>query len=188
MSFTIVQDQDVKEFGIEVAYTLANIRTLVGDDGKAIVSSPFLIKLGIVSSKSSASRLLKKLEALSLITLTLKRVGGSFVNEVQLKEPNIEESGLKIVEAEPEIVQNKTNSVEVNIPAAEQVITKKSPVEKEDFAQATFQADGFYIDKNTQEVVIVAGGKRHFHPFWPRLTNNAKKDLLAKHGVDNVTV
>lgn len=167
-TYTKVLDRDMVH-GFDVAFVLAKLRQLsVDDDGFCLLTNKFLIKAGIVSSESAASRLIKKMVNLGLIIKKKERMGMSFVNKVKALftvAKKKDDVTVKAVEPVVEVVENdETESPFDNLTRC----PKK----------------GLYV-KNGE--AILSNGLRHtLIGMWGRLNNAMKVKHLTEFDLDHM--
>jgi len=90
MRYSTVLHSDVKDFGIQEAFALANMLSLhkncSNDDGSFIYCWTLAEQHGVAKSKSAFHRIIANLCKLGLVLVVSKRIGGSFINYYWLSE------------------------------------------------------------------------------------------------------
>lgn len=90
MIYSTVLHSDVKDFGVQEAFTLANMLSLhnncAKDDGSFIYCWTLAEQHGVAKSKSAFHRVVSNLCKLGLILVVRKRIGGSFINHYKLTD------------------------------------------------------------------------------------------------------
>lgn len=90
MRYSTILHSDVKDFGIQEAFALANMLSLhkncSNDDGSFIYCWALAEQHGIAKSKSAFHRIIASLCKLGLLLVVRKRIGGSFINYYWLSE------------------------------------------------------------------------------------------------------
>ena len=112
MRYSTVLHSDVKDFGVQEAFTLANMLSLhnncANDDGSFIYCWTLAEQHGVAKSKSAFHRIIADLCKLGLVLVVRKRIGGSFINYYWLSEKYLSRQDVVTLQKDR---TNKTASV-----------------------------------------------------------------------------
>ena len=112
MRYSTVLHSDVKDFGVQEAFTLANMLSLhnncANDDGSFIYCWTLAEQHGVAKSKSAFHRIVSNLCKLGLVLVVRKRTGGSFINYYWLSEKYLSRQDVTTLQKDR---TNKTASI-----------------------------------------------------------------------------
>lgn len=154
MRYSTVLHSDVKDFGVQEAFTLSNMLSLhnncANDDGSFIYCWTLAEQHGVAKSKSAFHRIVADLCKLGLVLVVRKRIGGSFINYYWLSEKYLSRSDVITLQKDR---ASKTSSIGKSEAAKRSVIKQQIHEGLSDFQRDkdAVLADSPVVEHKTEE-------------------------------------